>query len=39
MVELEEMGLSLGEAQAKEQDRNQLRSMKAALCPSGDEED
>lgn len=39
MKELEEMGLSWGEAQAKAQDRFQWRGLITALCPSQDKED
>ena len=39
ITELEEMGLTLGEAQAKAQDRTQWRQLIAALCPTGDEDD
>lgn len=39
MKELEKMGLSWREAQAKARDRIQWRGMIAALCPSRDEED
>ena len=39
LKELEEMGLSWGEAQAKAQDRVGWRGMIAALCPSREEED
>ena len=38
MAELEEMGLSWGEAQAAAKDRTQWRNT-VALCPTGDEED
>ena len=37
--ELEEMGLTQGEAQAKAQDRSVLRSFVAASCPRQDKED
>ena len=39
MKELEEMGLTWGEAQAKARDRSVWRSFVAALCPRPDEED
>ena len=39
MKELEEMGLTWGEAQAKARDKSVWRSFVAALCPRRDEED
>ena len=39
MKELEEMGLTWGEAQAKAWDRSVWPSFVAALCPTRDEED
>ena len=38
-VELREMGLSWGEAQASAKDRTWWRNITVALCPTGDEED
>ena len=39
MTELEEMGVTWGEAQAIAQDRPKWKQLVAALCPTGDEED
>ena len=39
MAELEEMGLSWGEAQGAAKERTLWRSIVIALCPSGDKED
>ena len=39
MVELREMGLSWGEAQASAKDRTLWRKIVVALCPTGDEEE
>ena len=39
MAELQDMGLSWGEAQAAAKDRNLWRNIVVALCPTGDEED
>ena len=39
MKELEEMGLTWGEAQTKARHRSVWRSFDAALCPKRDEED
>ena len=37
IAELQDMGLSWGEAQAAAKDRTQWRNMVVALCPTGDE--
>ena len=39
MTELEEMGITWGEAQSIAQDRPKWKQIVAALCPTGDEED
>ena len=39
MAELQDMGLSWGEAQAAAKDRTLWRNIVVALCPTGDEED
>ena len=39
MAELQDMGLSWGEAQAAAKDRTLWRNIADALCPTGDEED
>jgi len=39
MAELNEKGLSWGEAQASAKDRSLLQNIVVALCPTGDEED
>ncbi|KAK2179398.1 hypothetical protein NP493_493g02015 [Ridgeia piscesae] len=39
MAELQDKGLSWGEAQATAKDRTLWRNAAVALCPTGDEED
>ena len=39
MAELQDMGLSWGEAQGAAKDRTLWRNVAVALCPTGDEED
>jgi len=39
MAELQDMGLSWGEAQATAKDGTLWRNIVVALCPTGDEED
>ena len=39
MTELQEIGLSWGEAQTAAKDRTLWRNIVVALCPTGDEED
>ena len=39
MTELQDMGLSRGEAQVTVMDRTLWRNVVVALCPNGDEED
>ena len=39
MAELQDMGLSWGEAQAAAKDRTPWRNVVVALCTTGDEED